>query len=335
MKFALIGCGLIGKKRIESLLDLDQEIVGVYDLNKETMQNVSSEYNLTEFESIDHVITAKPDCILVATIHSELYEISKKIITSGINLFIEKPGVVNLHQAKNLYQLALKERVHVGVGFNHRFHPAIVEAKKITDQKQIGKILYIRASYGHGGRLGMQNEWRCDKNLSGGGQLIDQGSHLIDLTSYFLGEINYQFSHINTYFWDTDVEDNVFLALSDKTGAFSWLHASWTEWKNRFTFEIFCEHGKLFITGLGKSYGEEKLLVYKMKPELGPPDYQEFTFPEEDGSWRDEIKCYIDNIEQPRFEGSENNRSNVGSLDDLIQLHQIIDSVYQNNLIEK
>ena len=325
MRFSVIGCGLIGRKRIESLLELNQEIVGIYDSQEETLNKVSRDYNLKKYECIDDLLSENPECVIVATVHNVLYEISTKVISSGVHLFVEKPGVTNLDQAKNLSQLASQNKVNVGVGFNHRFHPAIRRAKEITDQKLLGRILYLRASYGHGGRPGMEKEWRCDKQKSGGGELIDQGSHLIDLSRFFLGELKCEYSYINTYFWDTDVEDNVFLALSNEQKALCWLHASWTEWKNKFSFEIFCEKGKLYITGLGRSYGEEKLIIYKMKPELGPPGIEEFVFPEEDSSWRDEIIAFTESL--------KGRSTKVGSLEDLIKLHEIIDDIYNKNFI--
>ena len=48
--------------------------------------------------------------------------------------------------------------------------------------------MFIKASYGHGGRLGYEKEWRFNKEISGGGELIDQGPHLIDLSQWFLEE---------------------------------------------------------------------------------------------------------------------------------------------------
>ena len=51
----------------------------------------------------------------------------------------------------------------------------------------MGELMFIRARYGHGGRVGYDKEWRADPKLSGGGELIDQGIHLIDLAGWFLG----------------------------------------------------------------------------------------------------------------------------------------------------
>ncbi len=58
----------------------------------------------------------------------------------------------------------------------------------------------------------------------GGGELIDQGSHLIDLAHWFLCEFTVH-AALKTFFWDAEVEDNVFLTLSTSQGRIAWLHA--------------------------------------------------------------------------------------------------------------
>ena len=60
---------------------------------------------------------------------------------------------------------------------------------------------------------GTRQEWRAQRELSGGGELLDQGSHLIDLTRYLAGDVELAFSELRTEFWAMDVEDNAYLAL--------------------------------------------------------------------------------------------------------------------------
>ena len=78
--------------------------------------------------------------------------------------------------------------------------------------------MFIRARYGHGARINYEKEWRANPNISGGGELIDQGPHLIDLASWFFNE---RFSHVEgyatNYFWEMPVDDNCFMNLRTKT----------------------------------------------------------------------------------------------------------------------
>ena len=76
--------------------------------------------------------------------------------------------------------------------------------------------MYLRAIYGHGGRLDYNKEWRFIKKFSGGGELIDKGSHLIDLSRLFLGNLKIVSHKLKTYFWKMNLEDNCFLILKMK-----------------------------------------------------------------------------------------------------------------------
>src|SRR5262249_8046796 len=147
-----------------------------------------------------------------------------------------------------------RARVFSGVGFNHRFHPAIKQAKKLLDENAIGPLMYIRARYGHGGRVGYDREWRASKAGWGGGGMLGSGVHLIDLCRWMGGEFKLDTGRIFTFFWDMPVEDNGFLILKSESGdKAALLHASCTEWKNVFEFELFGKTGKLQVLGLGRS----------------------------------------------------------------------------------
>ena len=81
------------------------------------------------------------------------------------------------------------------------------------------------------------------------------------------------------------VDDNGFLLLKTAEKQVAFLHASCTEWKNTFSFEIYGRDGKLEINGLGGSYGIERLTYYKMLPEMGPPETTTWEYPMADNSW--------------------------------------------------
>jgi predicted dehydrogenase len=186
------------------------------------------------------------------------------------------------------------------VGFNHRFHRAFRKAREIFESGALGEMMFIRGRYGHGGRPGYEREWRADPRRSGGGELLDQGSHLIDLARWFLGDFENVRGAACTYFWDMPVEDNAFLLLETAIGQVAFLHASWTEWKNTFSFEICGRHGKLEISGLGGSYGTERLAYYRMLPQMGPPETSAWEYPMADDSWETEFAEFVEDIRAGR-----------------------------------
>jgi predicted dehydrogenase len=112
--------------------------------------------------------------------------------------------------------------------------------------------------------------------------------HLLDLTHWIAGPLPLHCALLRTHFWDTEVEDNAALILGaadERSAPWAMLHVSWTEWKNTFSIEVYCRSGKLQVDGLVRSYGTQKLRIYRMRPELGPPDLEERTFPDDDVSW--------------------------------------------------
>ena len=117
--------------------------------------------------------------------------------------------------------------------------------RELVDAGAIGELKFVREPYGHGGRIGYDREWRADPKLTGGGELIDQGSHLIDLARWFLGDFATVQGFADTFFWNMPVDDNGFMLLrtADRRAGFS---CSCTEWKNTFSFEIYGRWVKLY-----------------------------------------------------------------------------------------
>ncbi len=301
MNYAIIGCGLIGKKRLAAL-PAGSKLVIACDTNLSRAQALvelaKNGRAVTDFKQA--VADPEVDAVIVATINSTLAEISAEAIRTGKHVVVEKPAGISVAEIDGLIALEIKHGVVVRVGFNHRFHPAFIKAREIFDSGVMGEMMFIRARYGHGGRVGYDKEWRADPKLAGGGELMDQGIHLIDLAGWFLGQFKKVDGHVATYFWDMPVDDNAFLDLQTANGQTAWLHVSCTEWKNLFSFEIYGRNTKLHIDGLGGSYGVEKLFHYQMKPEMGIPDTKVYEFPRPDESWRSEMVEFEKDVQLKR-----------------------------------
>jgi predicted dehydrogenase len=261
------------------------------------------------------------DAVIVATTNNALTPAALAAVEAGKHVLVEKPAARNAAELRPLLDAAERHGVVVKVGFNHRFHPAFQKARAIVDAGGIGELLYIRARYGHGGRPGYDREWRADPRLAGGGELLDQGIHLIDLARWLCGEFVEVAGHVATYYWQMPVEDNGFALLKTATGRVAWLHASCTEWKNLFSFEIFGRDGKLQIDGLGGSYGTERLTFYKMLPEMGPPETSAWEYPREDRSWHAEVDHWAACI--------ETGQQPLGTVADAVAALTIVERLYE------
>ena len=299
-RVALIGCGLVGQKRLNLLPP--GSVTVTCDLQLARAQKLASQSpGCAATDSVEKTVTAPHvDVVMIATVNASLAPLAIQAVRAGKHVLVEKPAAISLRELDELEGAASGTGVQVRVGYNHRYHPAALKALEIFQSRVLGPMMFLRGRYGQGGRIGYDKEWRADPKLSGGGELIDQGVHLIDLAGIFLGEFTQVEGHLATFFWDMPVDDNAFLNLRNAAGATAWLHASCTEWKNLFSLEIYGRHGKLHWEGLGGSYGLERLTWYKMLPEMGPPDTVVYEFPRGDNSWRLEMNEFFDDIRLKR-----------------------------------
>ncbi len=300
LRTAIIGCGLIGQKRarsvqgravIKACCDIDGTKAGA--LAKSCGAEGSTDWTET-------VTREDVDAVFVCTTHDLLATVAQCAAAHGKHVLIEKPGARRASELDPVAEAAERTGAKVRVGFNHRYHRSLQKAREIYDSGAIGDLLYLRGRYGHGGRIGYDREWRAVPEISGGGEAVDQGVHLLDLSRWFLGDMNLIGGSAPTYFWQMPVEDNAFFLLETPARQVAFLHASWTEWKNLFSFEICGRVGKLEITGLGGSYGTERLAYYQMLPEMGPPLTTIYEYPMADDSWGREFSEFLQDIEQGR-----------------------------------
>jgi predicted dehydrogenase len=326
LSFAIIGCGLIGRKRAAALSKVAGTRLHVAcDIDASRSEGVARTSPgckaATDFKEV--LADRSVDAVIVSTLNGSLAPIALAAIGAGKHVLIEKPGALNAEELRGLEGPAASRDLRVRIGYNHRFHPGLAKAKEIVDSGVLGPLMFLRGRYGHGGRKGYDREWRADPKLSGGGELIDQGVHLIDLASWFLGDFPVIEGHAHTFFWDMKVDDNAFLSLQTKTGQTAWLHVSCTEWKNMFSLEIYGRDGKISMDGLGGSYGLERLTYYAMLPQMGPPEATSWEFSNLDDSWAAETAAFAEDIRSMK-EPSPGLREGIRTL-------EIVGSIYRRS----
>lgn len=320
---AIIGCGLIGMKRANTLKNC--QLVLCVDKKKEYAESLASRFpNCTVSTNWQAAISDSTiDIVIIATPHNTLAEIMYAAVESNKHVLVEKPAARYSSELEPILKLLKNKQSIVRVGFNHRYHRALQKARELVDSGVLGDLMFIRARYGHGGRIGYDQEWRAQPEISGGGELIDQGVHLIDLSRWFLGDFTSVDGFAHTYFWNMSVDDNGFLLLKTDKQQVAFLHVSCTEWKNTFSFEIYGKLGKLDINGLGGSYGVEKITLYKMLPQMGPPETMSWEYPMADNSWDLEFSEFLDDIQYKRQPSA--------SLNDAYYALKVVEETYKKS----
>jgi predicted dehydrogenase len=320
--WGVLGCGVIGERR-SAQLPSGVQVSACFDVRLEQAEKLAQKLGSAKAcRSLDEFLaTPGLNAVMIAAINSELVPLAQACLDKGLHVLVEKPAarsVEELRSLKNPLKCVIK------IGFNHRFHPAFGRLVEELATSPNDSILFIRAQYGNGARLGFEKEWRAQVELSGGGELLDQGVHVLDLASALVPDLRVVAGYAKTHFWEMPVDDNTWGILqSPQTGASFTFHVSSTEWKNEFRFEVYTRTRKFQWLGLGRSYGQERLLIHQMTPEMGPPETKELTFPAEDKSWLHENQNFLDAING----GVKLN----GGLADADHVLGLVDNIYKSS----
>jgi predicted dehydrogenase len=322
MKVGIIGAGRQGERRARAILEAGDTLVVMADIDINRATYLAEAMNCEATTSWESVIAGKGIDIVVVCTPPNLHEvITVAALNRGKHVLCEKPLARTVEEAERMVEAARINGAKLKCGFNHRHHPGILLAKQWCEEGRIGEITSIRCRYGIGGRPGYEKDWRMNPEISGGGQLMDQGMHVIDLCRWFLGDFTRILGVTATSFWDIyPLEDNAFVLLQTEKGQTVQFHVSWTEWKNLFSFEISGRDGYITIEGLGGSYGTERVMLGN-RAFLKPFQEEQIEFRGKDNSWLEEWREFTTAIAE--------DRQPLGSGDDGLENLKIVRAVYR------
>ena len=304
------------------------QVVSIYDPN----ESVSPREGLEIKKSIEDVLNSSIDIVFICTPNHMIKEYTIKALKRGIHVFAEKPPGINLNETKEIIYVKNKLKdTRLMFGFNHRHHNSVKKMKEIIENKELGKILWMRGRYGKEVDENYLKDWRANPEKSGGGIMLDQGIHLLDLFIYLGGEFDEIKSFVSNLYWKiSGIEDNVFAIFrNSKTGLCASLHSTMTQWRYLFSLELFLEKGSLILNGLKTSsgaYGDEILTIREnSEPFIAGMSSKEKKYEfNEDFSWESEISYFIKSI-------NEKKEPLIGNCNDALILMKTLEKIYKEN----
>lgn len=333
IKAAILGYGVVGKKRHDSMLNSKSyDIVAISDKDFKIHKKPSGK-RIQYFDDFNDLLdsVSNLDAVFISLPNKFAAKATIKALKKNLHVFCEKPPARNAKELLKVRNTLYKsdKKLKLMYGFNHRYHHSVTSAKALIDSKKFGKIINMRGVYGKSQLITFnQTDWRTKREESGGGVLLDQGIHMLDLMVFFGGEFNKIHSFVSNSFWNHDVEDNAFVLMKSKSGIVSQLHSSATEWRHKFNLEINLEKGSIILSGIlsgSKSYGDEKLRIITAKPneDHGQPLEQVNKF-NKDPSWDTEVKTFSESILKNKIIKS-------GSIDQAMYIMRLIEKIYNSD----
>ena len=286
LKIAIIGYGNIGKKRHSAISKLNHKnikVTNIFDkkFNKKllTKSNLfKSSFKKTNLDDNDLIIISTPT------------EITEKIVNkfAGKNhLLVEKPISKNIKLIKKLTIIQNKNKKLLKTGYNLRFDDGIITAKKILDEKKLGKIYYVKNTYANGA---------AKTNSNRVGSILDMASHSLNLIQFFFRNKRISFKYIknqkNEFMQKTKIDNGFILFDIDKI--IGLIHHGFCNWKNQFKLEIYGSKGFLKVSSLSK-WGNQRVEFGKRVYPSGPPRIKVWNF-KKDNSWKNELNFVIKKI---------------------------------------
>ena len=293
LRIGIAGYGVVGKRRRE-VADQRDDMRTVAVCDRYFDDNGTFDDGIRYYRHYSELLKEDLDALFVCISNDMASEVTVAGLERGLHVFCEKPPGRDMDDIAAALEA---ERAHpelkLKYGFNHRYHDSVRESLRILESGELGKVVNAKGVYGKSQLVTFgQTSWRTERELAGGGVLLDQGIHMVDLIRLFCGEFREVHSFISNDFWRHDVEDNAYALMRSETGAVAMLHSSATQWRHRFNLEITLERGSLVLSGIlsgSKSYGAETLTVARLgHDDMGDP-LEQTTRYNTDPSWSAEI----------------------------------------------
>lgn len=148
MKFLVVGCGSMGKRRIGHLKSLSLDDILCFDIREDRRNEVEEKFGVKSFDSIDKALNDNPDAIFVCVPPACHFQYLKIAVEKSKHVFIEKPISNNLDGLDDVIKISKTYGKIAMASFNNRFHPCIMKVKEIVDSGKIGKVLTGTADIG-------------------------------------------------------------------------------------------------------------------------------------------------------------------------------------------
>ena len=281
VRVALIGAGAISSAYSLALEAMDQmNLVGVADVNPQAASDLAEKHNCASFECFEKMCDeTKPEAVIVCTPPATHREIAVSLMDRSIHVLCEKPLATTPEDAWTMIRAAQSNEVIFTMASKFRFVPDVAKTRELLSEGILGDIILFENSFT--GVVDMSTRWNSDPALSGGGVLIDNGTHSVDVMRFLLGPLIDLQVVEGKQVQDMQVEDTVKIFVRSADGVMGDIDLSWSINKDQPNFiNLYGSNGALSV-----GWGESK---YRRND-----DDQWTVF----GSGYDKVQSFVDQID--------------------------------------
>lgn len=255
LKTAIIGCGLISRVHIPAIIESGvADICAVCDTDEKNLSEVMKlcpgAVGFTDYKEM--LTKADIDVVHICTPHYLHHEMAIASMERGCDVYLEKPCAMNTSLAEEIINASDLCGKKVCVSFQNRLVNTTIQAKKIIDSGEMGKVVGAKAivTWNRHGEYYTKSPWRGKFATEGGGVLINQSIHTLDLMYYLVGEVDFVKGHAATFenYDIIEVEDTATAFIKFKNGASGIFYATnCNVVDSPIELELYFEKGSLLI----------------------------------------------------------------------------------------
>ena len=287
-KAAIIGCGSIAASHFRAYKDNAVKLVAVHDLNPLALAAFSEEHGIQSYRDYRLLLDSEDiDILSICTPPSSHEELAVTALSRNINVLLEKPMANSLDSAKKIYDAAGRSKGLLMIGFRHRFFSAIQKIRELVTRGRIGNPVMFFNNFS-APAFGMKDKWFSRKEISGGGSMLDTGSHSVDLFRFLIGEVSESKAILASNFLKNGVEDTAVLLVKSESGCIGTLSSSWGAGCSSAFIDIHGDMGRIcydYASGELKLRGREGSWT------------QISVGSSANGAFSEQLKAFLDSIE--------------------------------------
>lgn len=229
-RLAIVGVGGIAQAYLRLLADAggaEASLVAVADTSPGAAERAANEFGVAAFDDhrvlLDHLDV---DAAIVCTPPDTHTAIAADFLGAGISTLCEKPLTLDVASARHLIDLARTSGALLSMAAKFRFVADVAEARRRLLAGDIGDVVLVENTFAS--VVPMSGRWNADRARSGGGVIVDNGTHSVDLVRWFAGPITEVMAVEGPRVQPLDVEDNAQLLTRSAGGATGRIDLSWS-----------------------------------------------------------------------------------------------------------
>ena len=225
----------------------EYKLQAVVDVRENVTKSVVGKNGRKAYTDYREVLSGKPvEGVIICTPPNTHAEIATFFLENGVNVLCEKPLAVNSEQAALMVQKAQEKGRLIMMASKFRYVEDVIKTKAIVESGLLGEIVMFENVFC--GRVDMKTRWNSDKEIAGGGVLIDNGSHSVDIARFILGPISKVQAEEGKKIQNLPVEDTVRLFFRTESEVMGSVDLSWSIQKEQDSYiDLFGTEGVLSV----------------------------------------------------------------------------------------